>query len=319
MSVIDPAVIESQAAAWLVRLDSRQASAAERVEFENWLQANPRHRVAFLRLQVAWRRVDKLTALGAFDEQTGKGRAWVSVAVAAVLFLAVGVAAWTIFGVSGSRTYVTEVGNSGRFVLQDGSTMILNTDTKVRVKVADRYRRIALVRGEAYFQVAPDSRRPFEVSAGATRVRALGTAFSVRLRAPENVEVVVSQGKVAVRRPRGRSDEVTALTANESAVVTAAGLQRQTLAAVDIPRKLAWQGGLLRFNGETLADAVAEFNRYNKRQLVIADPSIADLRMGGGFQTTDLESFVKALENSFGVRAESGGGNHVIALRPKSE
>jgi transmembrane sensor len=303
--------IEEQAVSWLIRLDSDEVSAADKSQFNSWLDAHPRHRVAFLRQQVAWKKVDKLRSLASVADLWGEDdvdrrwyakRPWIAVA-ATVALAALALAAWNAVEPFGWKTYVTQIGNSERIALQDGSIMILNTNSQARVRLTSKRRSIELLRGEGLFEVAPDPQRPFDVRANDTTVRAIGTSFSVRLHDKEEVEVVVTEGRVALSSVTSPAAGGPALSAGDSILVRPEGLQLKKLGPEDIPRKLAWQNGLLRFNGETLVEAVAEFNRYNRAQLTIVDPALADLRVGGGFQTTDIDSFLAALEGSFGVRA----------------
>lgn len=286
---------EQQAAEWLIRVDSAEMTAQERLTFQTWLEADARNRVAYLRLQVAWKKSGKLLKLQGWpDLEKPLSRA--RLAIAAGLLAAIGVT-WFVAFPPGWQTHVTAIGNSERIALPDGSTAILNTDSRIRVHFTGERRDIELTRGEAHFQVARDSRRPFQVLARDTVVRAVGTAFSVRLREDERqVDVLVTEGRVALSAD-------SELAAGDAAIIRAEGLRVRKMAPADVYRKLAWQDGLLRFNGETLVEAVAEFNRYNTRQLTIADPRIAGLRVGGGFQTTDVDSFLAALERSFGIRA----------------
>lgn len=252
--------------------------------------------------------------------------------------------AWVGFQVfDGPRpTAETAVGAFQRLELADGSVVQLNTDSAVRVRFADDARRVELLRGEAYFSVAKDPTRPFTVNAGPVAVRAVGTAFNVRLR-PEAVEVLVTKGKVAVRdMTNDRSPQITdpdsagtassgnsspvsgfLLGAGERALVpmptTQAAVTATPVSAVVEPvdepaieRALAWQERRLEFDATPLAEVVAEFNRYNHHQLVIADPWLAGKQFGGAFRADAYEAFVNLLESSFGVVAEREDGRTVL-------
>jgi transmembrane sensor len=161
--------------------------------------------------------------------------------------------------------------------------------------------------------VARDARRPFDVTAGDTVVRAVGTAFSVRLHGEKQVDVLVAEGRVAIdpadasvaeKRPDPVAQPTAStLSAGETVSIKAhRRLKVQKISDEDVPRKLAWTQGRLWFDRATLAEAVAEFNRYNRRQLVIDDPAIMSLHIGGAFDATDLDSFVAALQ-TFGIQA----------------
>jgi transmembrane sensor len=222
----------------------------------------------------------------------------------------------------GWKSYETGVGGRERIELADGSTVDLNTNTELNARISDSRREIMLARGEALFHVAHDAKRPFYVVAAGTVVRAVGTAFSVRIRDPEHVDVLVAEGRVAVGAPGTEAnfenptllDRARMVSAGEAATVRPnSPILVRALPSQDVTRKLAWIAGHLDFQGETLDDAVQEFNRYNQRQITIADPSIVNMRIGGIFSTTDLQSFSDALQK-FGIRAQVGDNNGDIRL-----
>ncbi len=330
--------IESEAARWLIRLEG-DPPAQTRAEFDAWLNADPRNQAAFIRLERTWNRADALRRLrpldGVVDEQVLDKfgvqtpifddpperkfpRGWIGVATS-ILLAAIAATAWFAVERSGWQVYKTEFGGFQRIVLPDGSAAMLNTNSRIRVKMTAARRQILLDKGEALFTVAHDTQRPFDVSAADTVVRAVGTAFSVRLREQQQVDVIVSEGRVAIDPPEDTQNAkppepapiptLSTLSAGETVSVKSHRIQaKKRIADEDITRKLAWTQGRIWFDRVTLAEAVAEFNRYNRRQLVIDDPSIARLRIGGAFDATDLDSFIAALE-AFGIRtldAQSG-------------
>jgi transmembrane sensor len=255
---------------------------------------------------------------------------------AALVFAVVGASMWLAYERTGWHEYTTDFGGLSRIVLDDGSVINLNTNSTIRVQLTAELRHIVLERGEALFKVAHDKNRPFDVQAGSTIVRAVGTEFSVRVREAEevgggglkDVEVLVKEGRVAIdppkhAKPRERAEALPAststLSAGEAVVINARRVQVQKVAEADVDRKLSWTEGRLWFERQTLKDVVAEFNRYNRRQMVIADPSIENFRIGGSFEATDPESFIAALERTLGVRAfpspsTDGGDAEVIRL-----
>jgi transmembrane sensor len=346
--------ISDAAAAWLVQLEG-QTSPQIWDSFQEWMDQDPRHRAAFIRLRVAWNHVDLLKNMRPIDgtidadllattkinpasilsrglqPQRGIPRRRPEdlvmperrrVFAIAAAIAATGVVAWFGSYHLGWKTYETGVGGREKMELADGSTVDLNTDSELNVRISGSRRDIMLARGEALFHVAHDSNRPFYVTAGGTVVRAVGTEFSVRIRDPEHVEVLVAEGRVAVGAPGTEANfENPSLlaTAPKVSAGEAASVQRNSVAvrrvpARDITRKLAWTAGHLAFQGETLDDAVQEFNRYNQRQITIADPSIVRIRVGGIFLTTDPDSFIAALQRSFGFRVQVGDNNGDIRL-----
>jgi transmembrane sensor len=325
--------IENQAAEWLVRLES-DPSEPQRAECESWLALDPRHRAAFLRLEKGWRRADRLKNLKPLDGEVNEhvldtfphsaaresvepappaptpasrlSRKTVWLAAAAVVALiAIGPIMWFVGSNVGWETYRTELGGFQRVAFQDGSTAFLNTNSEIHVRLGKDRREIVLIRGEALFTVAHDVHRPFDVKAGDTVVRAVGTAFSVRLGEQKQVDVIVTEGRVAIDPPddsqnfklaqRIAMPQISTLAAGESVRVNSRKLEVQKIDNENMNRKLAWTQGRLWFDRMSLAEEIAEFNRYNRRQMVIDDPSIADMRFSGAFDATDVDSFVATL------------------------
>jgi len=323
--------IEAEASEWLIRLE-RDPSPAQTAAFEEWIAADARNRAVFVRLEKTWRHADVLRKLRPLDgevdeniiDKFGKPGSivitphkktwlpWLAVA-ASVLIVAIGAASWMSFTRSGWQVFKTEQGGFQRISLQDGSTAFLNTNSEIHVKLTAARREVVLSRGEALFTVAHDTHRPFDVTAADTVVRAVGTAFSVRLRDQQQVDVIVTEGRVAIDPPDDSLNSklpqqqialprLSTLAAGETVSVKARKMNVHKIAAEDMTRKLAWTQGRLWFDRVTLAEAVTEFNRYNRRQLVIDDSAIATLHIGGAFDATDLDSFLAALQ-SFGIRA----------------
>jgi transmembrane sensor len=321
--------IESEAANWLIRLE-KDPSIEIRADFNAWLAADSRNHAAYIRLEETWGRADILKRLrpldGAVDEQVldkfgartsaldpPKKRKLPLLTVAAVLLvIAVGATTWILVWRSGWQVYETQFGGFERVALADGSTAMLNTDSRIRARMSSGRREIVLDKGEALFTVAHDTRRPFDVTAGDTVVRAVGTAFSVRLSDQKQVDVIVTEGRVAIDPPDDALDgklpqpvalpAISTLAAGETVSVKAHRLHVQKIDIERLTHKLAWTQGRLWFDRATLAEAVAEFNRYNRRQLVIDDPAIAELHLNGTFDAAALDSFVAALR-SLGIRA----------------
>jgi transmembrane sensor len=344
---------EAEASEWLVRLE-RDPSPALKAEFEEWVAAGARNRAAFVRLEKTWQHADILRKLRPLDGEVDENVIdkfgepgslvvtrrrknwfpWLAIA-ASFLVLTVGAVGWVTMARSGWQTYKTEQGGFQRIALADGSTASLNTNSEIRVKLTAERREIVLSHGEALFTVAHDTHRPFDVTAADTLVRAVGTAFSVRLRDQKEVDVIVTEGRVAIDPADDTLDaklpqpvnlpQHSTLAAGEAVSVKARKMNVHKIAAEDMTRKLAWTQGRLWFDRVTLAEAVLEFNRYNRRQLVIDDPAIETLHIGGAFDATDLDSFVAALQ-SFGIRAGAeklvieGRESEVIRLvGPKAE
>ena len=221
-------------------------------------------------------------------------------------------------------------------VLADGTVVELNGAAVIVSDFTASERRVRLERGEAHFTVTKDAARPFIVTAAGVSVRAVGTAFNVRL-ADATVEVLVTEGQVRLQPPSAQTAPVALgntattppaksptpeplLAARQRAVVattpSAAAPEIATLTPGEIARVLAWQHRLLDFTATPLGDVVAAFNRRNATQLVLADPGLAALRVNASLRSDNVIGFVKLLETGFGVRAERRGENEILLSRP---
>jgi transmembrane sensor len=243
---------------------------------------------------------------------------------AAVSMLVLGVL-WNYGVLAGRADYATAIGHQRTVYLEDGTVVELNTHSRIAVSFTRERRTLELIEGEAWFDVGRDS-RPLHVRAGAAIVEHVGTRFVMR-REAGSLDVVVESGKVNVAiAPRIRSGiavkrpmaELTARQAVTLSIDTDAPVPRvRAISSDELSRRLAWRDGHLAFGGETLAEIVAQFNRYNVRQLQIADPRVAGVRLGGRFRADELETFVEALP-AVGVRAEATaeGPIRLVAIRP---
>jgi transmembrane sensor len=337
---VDSRTIEDQAAAWLVRRDSADWAEADDAQLAAWLDESTANRVAFLRLEVGWEQSERLTALGAgkprgivpprgdwrvspfFKLRQAAGsrrhpRMRALVALAASLVIAVAGGYFWIF--DAGEGYTTPIGGVASIPLRDGSNVTLNTGSGLRVVVTDDERRISLDRGEAYFEVAKDASRPFVVIAGDKRVVAVGTRFSV-LRNADEIRVVVTEGKVRIESADAPLDfesskggpllvaGTIARASSTAVVVEARSLQRAE-------EMLSWRAGYLIFEETALAQAVAEFNRYNARKVYIDDPAVAALRISGKFRATNAEAFIRVLRDGFGIQAKVSDERVVLSAR----
>jgi transmembrane sensor len=326
--------IDAIAGDWLARRDSGQWTDEDQRRFEDWLNESPLHRVTYLRLEHVWERSERLKALGAgvprgvippanrwnlspFFEQRESAptrRAHGLRALAAGIVLAAGFAAAYHFWPSGS-SYSTPIGGLASVPMADGSNVTLNTNSEIRVSVTQKERRIDLEHGEAFFQVAHDEMRPFVVHAGDKRVIAVGTQFSVR-READDIRVVVTEGKVVVKTGAGDGPGSTeSAAAGTIAQASDAGvlLQTQQLAAAE--EALSWRHGVLVFRQMTLAEASAEFNRYNARKIVIEDPAVASLRVAGSFRANNVDAFVRLLERGYPLHVEERNDGFFLSAR----
>ena len=314
--------IEQRASQWIIRAEAGNLSEAMLAERDRWLQ-DPRNRVTYIRIKEAWRRAGRLRSArplnGNVDpdllkdsnatpepRSTHSGPRWplriaALAGVSLIIYLSCFVA-WSLYGTTKWISYTTSIGGYENVTLQDGSKVQLNTDTEIRARVTGQKREVQLLRGEALLQVTHDAHRPFMLRAGETSVHADppgngGAAFAVRLRAPRKIDVAVTEGSVLLGASEriidvalGRSSAAqSTVQAGELANVRPQGVQLAKVGLEELNRKLSWTAGLLSFQGETLAEVTDEFNRYNRKHLVVADQSIAARRIGGAFQANDPE------------------------------
>lgn len=314
--------IRDEAAGWYAKLNNTTISTETLRAFREWRNGDERRAEAYEEIEAFWRRAAKVEndpeiqraigeALG--REKTAKGslpRIGPRGVAGAVLALVIGLGAWIAWPLMMGRAYETEVGEQ-RFVgLADGSRIRLDTASKVRVKLGDDRRRIELVSGRAFFDVAPDPARPFIVEAGSASVRALGTRFSVNL-GRDGAEVALVEGKVRVDRHGEGGQATWTLTPGEQIQT---GEARPQVRRVDTGAATSWTRGQLTFRRQTLAEAVAEVNRYSERQVRLDDTVLAQRQISGVFDAGDTDAFVAAVSELYGLRPERRGEE--IHLRP---
>jgi transmembrane sensor len=306
------AEIEAAAAAWVLRLDGAVDAPDRRrtleAKLETWLEADPRRQGAFLQAQAAWALLDRASALApqgvpAVEDRPSPSRRWLVAGAGGAL--AASAAGLLAVGLQRER-YGTGVGEIRRVPLKDGSTAAINTQSVVEVDLQPNVRRVRLRRGEAWFQVAKNRERPFIVEAGRVRVRAVGTAFSVRRRA-DGADVLVTEGVVEAWADGAEGHRVRIAAGQKAYVADNAAIAESQAGPSEIDRELAWRAGKIDLAGVTLGEAAAEFNRYNSRKLVIADPTLAGQRLYGVFRTDDPEGFARAVHQSLGAAVATDG------------
>jgi transmembrane sensor len=184
----------------------------------------------------------------------------------------------------------------------------LNTRSSIAVRLTDRRRLVELQNGEALFEVARDTQRPFEVIASGVTSRAVGTKFSVRVFEDERVETVVAEGRVLVLRerkflgiPTTKSPTGRTLSAGERIVMGDGAPFFSTLSHQDVERRMQWTTGTVTFSGEQLDNVVQELNRYTDRSLVIKDETISRTQLGGTFEVGNAEAYATDLVRFFGA------------------
>ena len=304
-----------EAASWHTRR-REGLSAAETALFDLWI-AEPENAAAFAQIDAGWRSfdaadADDIAALRTATRMRVRRRRFTQdlakVAAAAVICL------------SAAGVYVSQRGvtyeNAGRAPMQvdlaDGSHLVLDAETKIRVRFDEGGRRVELERGQASFDVAHDPQRPFRVSAGSSKTTALGTRFNVdRWNGAETITLI--EGRVSVEASSwfGGSIESKRLTPGQQVVVRSAHVSPVALAKADVVS--AWQAGRLVFNDVSLDQAVASVNRYGAPRISLSDPTLGQLRVSGVFHSGDTDSFSRSVARLHGL--EVGTSSEGVSLR----
>jgi transmembrane sensor len=315
--------ITENAAQWVIRLGSDQRTGQDEAAFRDWLEETPEHAEAFAEQQALWSDVGALSEnddAKAFLTRSEEPKpAFTRRRVVFGGSMAAAAAGLAIIGPQflGPNRYTTARGEQKTIDLADGSVIALNTDSELTVDLSQAERRIVLKRGQAFFKVAKDRTRPFRVFAGNYEVRALGTAFDVH-RIGDAAKVTLEEGSVAIfdggtATPRvvGAKPAVILKPDQQVVMVRKAPI---VVARID-PRSIApWRYGELVLDETPLGDIVEDLNRYGGPQLVLADPSLANIRVSGVFHTGRPDLLVEALTAGFPVQVvERTPGRIVLA------
>lgn len=306
--------IQEAAARWAARMDVGEWSDADEAELQRWLGEDPRRRGALLQAQAAWSTLDALADNEAAEaEPAYPGRRRFLIGGGAAIAASV---AGSAFLLTRSAEYGTQIGEIRRVPLADGSTMVINTASLASVDLEKTRRLVNIRQGELWFQVAKDPKRPFLVEAGQIRVQAVGTAFAVRRR-EGGADVSVTEGVVEAWSADAAAPHIRIAAGEHAFIADTAAVQRSPASATSVYRALAWREGKIDLAGVTLAQAAAEFNRYNRRQLVIVDPAIAGESFDGTLRTDDLEGFAMAVRESLGVPIDLRSPDEIRVGDPK--
>jgi transmembrane sensor len=332
--------IAAEAAVWVARLHGPSRTRQMEQEFRAWQAGSPAHRVAFERCTDVWQDVPRIGLATAYEALAAQRASamptprrrreaawrWITASAAAGVVAACAVLALVWHD---ENRFSTRVGEQRLVVLEDGSRMLMNTDTRLRVDFAAGQRTVAVSSGEAFFEVAKDPRRPFVVRVAGSEVVAVGTAFAVRYvpgaRAADELAVTLVEGQVNVRPAGGSAADALA---PERPVLMKAGdrllLDRPSHEAAapvaervdrpDVERVMAWKRSETVFDDTSLADAVAEMNRYNRTPIVLLDGlASAGLRVSGLYRTSDSAGFANAVAALHGLTWRQEAGRLEIA------
>jgi len=310
-----------EAAAWVVKLHGPGRNANLEAAWREWMAEDPTHQEAWELASDVWTETCEPTEPVIPPHRPALNVRWAGL-VAAVVLASLLMVVGAIYAHQ-DRSIATLIGEQRTIVLSDGTSVELNTDSRVRVQFDHQMRRVVLERGEAYFKVAHE-RRPFTVVAGERQIMALGTAFTVR-RDPSSddaVTVTLLEGRVAVTAPP--ADERSTRQTHSADTILNAGQRlrahRHAQAAVDAPamdKVTGWMRGRLMFDHTPLSAALAEFGRYNKVKITVASPEAAAIQVGGIFKIGDAESFARAVAASYNLTVIAHGDELVLAPAPR--
>lgn len=342
------AIIEA-ANEWLVKLRDEHVTPSDETAFDAWLRESPVHVREYLRAESVWVALEAIDAHRSIDldllvkdhddNVTPIGEAAVTarkqtviasqrpatplarLATAAAVILTA-LAAWWFVALPEGEHYATGLGEQRRLVLEDGSVIDMNTQSELTVRLGDEQRHVLLLSGEALFTVAKDPSRPFVVASDLATVSALGTQFNVH-RLDDEMRVTVLEGRVSVASLSGRSavnkgaiaDPVAAqsveLSAGDAAELRPGAPIRKSV-HVNTERTLAWTERRLIFDNEPLSVVVAEFNRYNPRQLVVEHAALGERRISAVFDADRPETLVRFLAQSGDIDVTEVSSSRVL-------
>ncbi len=312
--------IGDQAAEWILRRENPGWSDEEQVALDAWLALSPHHLAAYWRLKAGWSRAERLAALkpgGMRPTRTATTKdAWPIIRFAAVACVVLSVAVGGLYSWSiQERVFTTAVGQRASISLSDGSRVELNTNSSIGVRMGFWQRSVSLKHGEAFFDVHHDASRPFSVFAVGHRIVDLGTQFTVQT-SGDRLKVTLVQGLARLETVSSAiQHHATDLMPGDVAVATPNSMSVAKVPENTIAEGLAWRQGKLVFNNATLAEAAAEFNRYNSNKLTI-EPSIASLRINGIFDAGSIGPFTTMAKFAFGLSIEKRG-NEIVMSRKK--
>jgi len=312
--------VRRQAAAWFARQRADDVSVEDTRAWQQWLEADARHRAAYARLEHLWSglgahaahpevaaRIDpapQKTIAVSTGRRTTTAPWRVRLGVAAMLVLAVLGAWWTPVPPPVQDTlYATAVGAHREIVLEDGSRISLDTDTRLRVAYRDTERSLFLEQGRAFFQIAHEQ-RPMRIRSAHGGVRVVGTAFELDQRT-DALDITLIEGRVELLPLSDNMGDATPrpMVAGHRARLAMGQAPRIETSETSSPP--VWLSGRLVFEDATLAEALIEFNRYSLDQWVIDDPALAGIRLTGVFRSDAPQTFIGALRELHPVRVDT--------------
>lgn len=339
------------ASRWVLMLDEGMDE-EEQKALRAWLAEDPRNPDELLEVAEVWDKTSDLSRLARlFPREHKNKRFWLhqnmaALAASVVVTIAIGLF-WNAlnFGFDGPGEVITEqsaqyfvqyetaIGEQANVSLLDGSLLSLNTNSRLTVAYSKNARVLKLHRGEIHIDVAEDPSRPFSVVAGDRVLQALGTSFSVEITQDDQIELVVTEGKVVVGvnpvdslEPESEAESTSAVvtptklkpsggnvvSAGEELIFGARKEKAATVSQEEIEVKLSWREGSLVFRGEPLESALAEVERYTTIQFVLLDKELKTTTVSGRFKAGDVETLLASLKLNFNIVHERDGEGRVL-------
>ena len=324
--------VYDQASQWVVKMD-KGLSPDEQTALREWLQADPQSYSILMEMTQLWDKMDAMSRLSDLFAKPTATPQWRSAkalgAIAASVVLAGVVGLWSLLGGLSlhsldNNVYHTAVGEQSSVMLPDGTQLILNTNTKVSVHFTAQQRLLQLDNGEINISVAKDPNRPLSVMAAGQVVQAVGTEFNIEITDQQNIELVVTEGKVKVavqqdpqkslaRQPQlALPDNALTLAAGEQVNLGSPRQQVTEVTADDIEVKLSWRQGNLIFRGESLEEAVKEIGRYTSVEFIFINEDLKKTRVAGMFKAGDVEGLLATLRENFNIVSERDDAGNVL-------
>ncbi len=333
---------EAEAADWIMKFEEGEKSATDIVEFQAWLAKGEHYREAYQRLAALWGALDQLEEFEDIShsaertsKNTGSNSPFLMSRRAGVLGMAASVAFAVVAGTywfSKEQTdpnyyvsYATQIGERQTIELPDGSNIELNTDTKVDIEFTKQDRLVHLVKGEAFFEVESNPEKPFTVLANGGAVKAVGTAFTVRLK-EEKINVTVTEGRVALfgaednlsgihlnsYKPKMDENSILQVTAGQQVVFRKNIEKLEHIQPAVLKRKLSWREGVLAFSGDPLKEMVDEVSRYTDIQIDIEGDDLQSFPVAGYFEAGEVESMLEALTLMADIDVQYIHSKHIV-------
>lgn len=340
--------IPSTASDWVARINAGPLSPDLQTAFNTWITRDRQNQVDLTMVRLTWSVAQKLhTSDEARRElralkSSSEGVHWFSrffggssnpfaipsprfaSAFAAIVLMVAG-AVWyfqtpspqpsnSLALLHNGENALTAIGEISSYTLPDGSTLTVNADSNVRVAFTDERRQIFLERGQAFFEVQHNTKRPFVVVAGAQTIVVTGTQFDVRYDAQKSAtQVAVVAGHVNVGDSNHSADAnaFLALEANDVFNFPQGGPPMRVALAANLVS--AWQKRKLYFESTTVGDVLLSVNRYTTKRLELADPKLADLPLSGSFKAGDTDAILFSLETLYGIHATDNGAAFMLS------